>query len=81
MFKSLFGGKKMDMNTQVCDCKKVTLGEIINVIKRYNLNDVDGITEYTEAGCCCKACVSFENEAGRVAYLEEILRDVKAGKY
>ena len=82
MFEKFFN-KNINDNQDiiVCECKKVTLGEIINVIKRYNINDVAEITEYTEAGCCCKACISYEHEAGRDFYLVDILTDVKSGKY
>jgi NifU-like protein len=68
-------------DTQICDCKRVKLEEIVRVIKKYNLKSVDDITEYTEAGCCCKACVCEEEEEGRVTYLKDILKDTQDGEY
>jgi NifU-like protein len=68
-------------DTQICDCKRTTLEEIVRAIKKYNIKTVEDITEYTEAGCCCKACVSVEEEEGRVTYLKDILRDTINGEY
>lgn len=68
-------------STKICDCKRKTLEDIVRAIKRYKITKVEDITEYTDAGCCCKACVSKENEAGRVTYLKDILKDTLDGKY
>jgi NifU-like protein len=68
-------------NTKICDCKRTTLEEIVSAIKKYDLKSVEDITEYTEAGCCCKSCVSEDEEEGRIAYLVDILKDTLDGKY
>ncbi len=41
----------------VCECARVSLGTLKEVIKLNDLKTVEEITEYTKAGAFCKSCV------------------------
>jgi len=61
---------------EVCTCKHVSLGEIIHAIKDRNASTIEEIGELTDAGTCCKSCVSPSHDQGvekMELYLEEIL--------
>ena len=60
----------------VCDCKNVTLGEIICAIKEKNAKTIDDIEEITDAGSACGCCKSAKDDFGNPKmelYLEQIL--------
>ncbi len=61
----------------VCECKKVTLGEIIHAIKEKgakNMDDVAKITDATTAcGCCKSAADDFGNPKLKL-YVDEIVK-------
>lgn len=60
----------------VCDCKKVTLGEIIHAIKEQNATSIKDLQDLTDAGTACKCCTSKENDFGNPKmelYLDQIL--------
>ena len=61
----------------VCDCKKVTLGEIIYAIKEKKAKTIDDIKNITDAGTACGCCISKEKDFGEPKmelYIEDILR-------
>jgi NAD(P)H-nitrite reductase large subunit len=60
---------------EVCTCKHVSLGEIIHAIKDRNASSIKEIGEFTDAGTCCKSCISSSHDKGEEKmelYLEEI---------
>jgi NAD(P)H-nitrite reductase large subunit len=66
----------------VCNCRNVTVGEIIYTIEQNNLQEVEEITKYTDAGSVCKCCVSQDKdyEKSKKLYLEQIIAMYKETK-
>ena len=62
----------------VCECARVSLGTIKEVIKINNLTTVEEITNYTKAGAFCKSCVKPGGHENREYYLVDILKDTRA---
>lgn len=62
----------------VCECARVSLGTIKEVIKLNDLTSVEQITEYTKAGAFCKSCIKPGGHEEREYYLEDILKEVRA---
>ncbi len=62
----------------VCECARVSLRTIRDVIRINDLKTVDEITQYTKAGAFCKSCVQPGGHETRSHYLVDILRDVRA---
>ncbi|MDD3343512.1 MAG: iron-sulfur cluster assembly scaffold protein [Sulfurospirillaceae bacterium] len=62
----------------VCECARVSLGTIKEVIKINNLKTVEEITNYTKAGAFCKSCIKPGGHEEREYYLVDILRDTRA---
>ena len=60
----------------VCDCKHVTLGEIVCAIKDKNARTIDDIAEITDAGTACGYCRCEEDDLGdpkMKLYIDQIL--------
>ncbi|TSA86333.1 iron-sulfur cluster assembly scaffold protein [Helicobacter mehlei] len=62
----------------VCECARVSLGTIKEVIKLNDLKSVEEITNYTKAGGFCKSCVRPGGHEAREYYLVDILKEVRA---
>lgn len=62
----------------VCECARVSLGTIKEVIKLNDLKTVEQITEYTKAGAFCKSCVKPGGHEKREYYLVDILAETRA---
>jgi len=62
----------------VCECARVSLSTIKEVIRLNDLKTVEEITQYTKAGAFCKSCVKPGGHEEREYYLVDILRDVRA---
>ena len=62
----------------VCECARVSLGTIKEVIKINDLKTVEEITNYTKAGAFCKSCVKPGGHEDREYYLVDILKDTRA---
>ena len=62
----------------VCECARVSLGTIKEVIKINNLKTVEEITNYTKAGAFCKSCIKPGGHEAREHYLVDILKDTRA---
>ena len=62
----------------VCECARVSLGTIKEVIRLNDLKTVEEITQYTKAGAFCKSCVRPGGHEKREYYLVDILRDTRA---
>lgn len=61
----------------VCECARVSLSTIREVIKINNLKTVEEITQYTKAGAFCKSCIKPGGHEKRDYYLVDILREVR----
>ena len=62
----------------VCECARVSLSTIKEVIKLNDLKSVEEITNYTKAGAFCKSCVKPGGHEKREYYLVDILADVRS---
>lgn len=77
---SLYSGKEMkdyDEDEIVCECARVSLSTIKEVIRLNDLKTVEEITEYTKAGAFCKSCIRPGGHEKRKYYLEDILRETR----
>jgi NifU-like protein len=62
----------------VCECARVSLGTIKEVIKINDLKTVEEITDYTKAGAFCKSCIKPGGHEKREYYLVDILAQTRA---
>ncbi len=62
----------------VCECARVSLGTIKEVIKINDLKTVEEITDYTKAGAFCKSCIKPGGHEDREYYLVDILAQTRA---
>ena len=62
----------------VCECARVPLRTIQDVIRINDLKTVEEITQYTKAGAFCKSCLRPGGHEKRKHYLVDILRDTRA---
>jgi NAD(P)H-nitrite reductase large subunit len=61
----------------VCECKKVTLGEIIHAIKEKGAKNIEDIAKLTDATTACGCCKNSEADFGNPKmklYVEDILK-------
>jgi NifU-like protein len=75
--------KNVDMSSLaeeeiVCECARVGLRTIKDVIRINDLKTVEAITQYTKAGAFCKSCLRPGGHEKRKYYLVDILRDTRA---
>ena len=78
---SLYKGVDMDSLEEeeiVCQCARVSLRTIKDVIRINDLTTVEDITRYTKAGAFCKSCIRPGGHESRTHYLVDILRDTRA---
>ncbi len=78
---SLYKGVSMESFEDeiiVCECARVSLGTIKDVIRINNLTTVEQITDYTKAGAFCKSCIKPGGHEEKEYYLVDILREVRA---
>ncbi|QOY54586.1 iron-sulfur cluster assembly scaffold protein [Candidatus Sulfurimonas marisnigri] len=61
----------------VCECARVSLGTLQEVIKLNDLKTVEQITDYTKAGGFCKSCIKPGGHEAREYYLTDILEDTR----
>jgi NifU-like protein len=62
----------------VCECARVTLRTIKDVIRINDLKTVEEITAYTKAGAFCKSCIKPGGHEVREHYLVDILTNTRA---
>ncbi|PAF54390.1 iron-sulfur cluster assembly scaffold protein NifU [Helicobacter sp. 13S00482-2] len=62
----------------VCECARVSLSTIREVIQINDLKSVEEITNYTKAGAFCKSCIKPGGHEERKYYLVDILEGVRA---
>jgi NifU-like protein len=61
----------------VCECARVSLTTLQEVIKLNDLTTIEQITDYTKAGGFCKSCIRPGGHEAREWYLVDILRDTR----
>lgn len=77
---SLYKGVDMSSFEQeviVCECARVTLSTIKEVIRLNDLKTVEDITNYTKAGAFCKSCIKPGGHEQREYYLVDILAETR----
>ena len=65
---------------EVCNCKKVTIVQIKNVIKNQNASTLREIQDLTTAGTECRHCIFPEGDFGKMKkkiYCKDILNELK----
>lgn len=67
----------LEEEDMVCECARVTLGTIKDVIRLNDLTTVEQITDYTKAGAFCKSCVRPGGHEEKKYYLVDILRETR----
>ena len=74
--------ENFDKEYEVCNCHKVKLGEIIEVIKTKNIESLRELQEVTGAGTHCRHCIFEEGDLGKMKkkiYCKDIFNEVKNG--
>ena len=61
----------------VCECARVSLSTVQEVIKLNDLKTVEQITDYTKAGGFCKSCIKPGGHEAKDYYLVDILADTR----
>jgi NifU-like protein len=61
----------------VCECARVSLGTLQEVIRLNDLKTVEEITDYTKAGGFCKSCIKPGGHEAMDYYLVDILADTR----
>ncbi|WP_304545947.1 iron-sulfur cluster assembly scaffold protein [Sulfurimonas microaerophilic] len=61
----------------VCECARVSLNTLKEVIKLNDLKSVEEITDYTKAGGFCKSCIKPGGHEAMDYYLVDILADTR----
>ncbi len=61
----------------VCECARVSLTTLQEVIRLNDLTTIEQITDYTKAGGFCKSCIRPGGHEAREWYLVDILRDTR----
>lgn len=78
---SLFHGvdmESLETETIVCECARVTLGDVEDAIRINDLTTIEEITNYTKAGAFCKSCIKPGGHEKKDIYLVDILTRVRA---
>ncbi len=61
----------------VCECARVTRGEIEQIVREHNVKTVEELQKYTDAGTYCKSCVAPGGHEERDVYLVDIIAYVQ----
>jgi len=77
--------KGVDMDTFeteviVCECARVSLSTLQEVIKLNNLTTVEQIADYTKAGAFCKSCIRPGGHEEKDIYLVDLLEEAEKEK-
>jgi NifU-like protein len=70
--------KSFEEETIVCECARVSLATLQEVIKLNDLKSVDEVTDYTKAGGFCKSCARPGGHEEMEYYLVDVLASVRA---
>jgi NifU-like protein len=69
--------ESFEKDIMVCECARISLDTIQEVIKINDLTTIQQITDYTKAGAFCKSCIKPGGHEDREYYLENILETVR----
>lgn len=69
--------ESFETEIMVCECARVSLSTLQEVIKINDLTTVEQITDYTKAGGFCKSCIKPGGHEEREWYLVDILADTR----
>jgi NifU-like protein len=75
---SLYKGVDMESLEEeeiICECARVSLATIKEVIRLNGITTVEEITDYTKAGAFCKSCIKPGGHEKKDYYLVDILED------
>ena len=64
----------------VCECARITLSTLQEVIRLNNLTTVEQITDYTKAGAFCKSCIKPGGHEDKDVYLVDLLDEYEKEK-
>jgi len=64
----------------VCECARVSLGTLREVIRLNDLTTIEQITDYTKAGAFCKSCIRPGGHEAKEIYLVDLLEEYKKEK-
>ena len=62
----------------ICECARVSLATLKDVIRINKLTTVEQITDYTKAGAFCKSCIKPGGHEAKDIYLVDVLADMLA---
>lgn len=62
----------------VCECARVSLATLKEVIRINKLTTIEQITDYTKAGAFCKSCIRPGGHEAKDIYLVDVLADMLA---
>lgn len=62
----------------VCECARVSLATLKEVIRLNDLTTVEEITDFTKAGAFCKSCIRPGGHEEKDIYLVDVLADTRA---
>ncbi len=68
----------LDAEEIVCQCARVSLRTVKEVIRINDLKTVEEVTRFTKAGAFCKSCIRPGGHEARKHYLVDILAEVRA---
>jgi len=64
----------------VCECARVTLSTLQEVIRLNDLTTIEQITDYTKAGAFCKSCIRPGGHEEKDIYLVDLLEEYEKEK-
>jgi len=64
----------------VCECARVSLSTLREVIRLNDLTTVEQITDYTKAGAFCKSCIKPGGHEAKDIYLVDLLEEYEKEK-
>lgn len=67
--------ESFEEDLMVCECARVSLQTLKEVIKLNNLKTIEEVTDYTKAGAFCKSCIRPGGHEQREIYLVDILNN------
>ena len=70
--------RELEKEEIVCECARVSLKTVQDVIRINDLKTVEEITRFTKAGAFCKSCVQPGGHEKKKYYLVDILRETRA---
>ncbi len=65
---------------EICNCKKITIENLVDVITNQNALTLSDIQDLTTAGTDCRFCVFPEGDFGKIKkkiYCKDILNSIK----